>query len=594
MSIQTLADLLLVVAGRTKPDCLMHKVGGKFVPISTAELIDQVRGLAKALQDLGVGRGDRVAQMAENGPHWPTVDFAVLAIGAVHVPIYPTLLPEQAAYIVQDSGAKVVLAHGLERLTGLLERRAEMPSVQHFVAIGCEPPPGVHGFVDLIEGGRGWDQETLAAQCKLSKPEDLATLIYTSGTTGNPKGVMLSHGNIASNVVNALQRLDIEGSYTALSFLPLAHSFERTVDYIYFYRGCTIAYAESVQAVAQNLGEVRPQVFVSVPRVYEKVLARVQENVAKSSPTKQKIFRWAVGVGKEALPWRLRKASPPGLLGLKTHLADKLVFAKIRERLGGRFQMAVSGGAPLGRDVAEFFWGAGVPIYEGYGLTETSPVLTVNAHDAVKMGTVGKAIPGVELRIAEDGEILARGPNIMRGYFNNPTATAEVIDSQGWFHTGDIGQLDGEGFLTITDRKKELIVNAYGKNIAPAPIENLLKSDPLIGQAVVIGDKRPFCVALLVPEFEGLRSWAQRQGLAATDDAKLVREAKVVAHFSSAVERANADLARFEQIRAFEILPVEFTLETGELTPTQKVKRRVILKKYAEAIDDLYRRHEAG
>jgi long-chain acyl-CoA synthetase len=282
------------------------------------------------------------------------------------------------------------------------------------------------------------------------------------------------------------------------------------------------------------------------------------------------------------------------MLGLKMKLADKLVFAKIRERLGGRFQMAVSGGAPLGRDVAEFFWGAGVPIYEGYGLTETSPVLTVNGHGAVKMGTVGKAVNGVDLRIAEDGEILAKGPNIMLGYFNNPAATAEVIDGQGWFHTGDIGQLDGEGFLTITDRKKELIVNAYGKNIAPAPIENLLKSDPLISQAVVIGDKRPFCVALLVPEFEGLRAWAKREGLAAGDDAALLREPKVRAHFAKAVEHANAELARYEQIRAFEILPAEFTLESGELTPTQKVKRRVVFKKYAEAIEGLYRAHEGG
>jgi long-chain acyl-CoA synthetase len=301
-----------------------------------------------------------------------------------------------------------------------------------------------------------------------------------------------------------------------------------------------------------------------------------------------------VGVGKEAIAWRMRRESPPGMLGFKLRLADKLVFGKIRERLGGRFRMAVSGGAPLGRDVAEFFWGAGVPIYEGYGLTETSPVLTVNAHGAVKMGSVGKAIPGVELRIAEDGEILAKGPNIMRGYFNNPAATAEVIDAQGWFHTGDIGDLDGEGFLAITDRKKELIVNAYGKNIAPAPIENLLKSDPLIGQAVVIGDQRPFCIALLVPEFEGLRSWAKREGLAGADDAALIADAKTRAHFAKAVERVNADLARYEQVRAFEILPAEFTLESGELTPTQKVKRRVILKKYGPIIDRLYSEHQAA
>ncbi len=594
MAIQTLSELFLMVAGRERADCLQHKVNGKYVPVATAELVASVRALAKSLRDLGVARGDRVALMAENGPHWPTVDFASLCAGAALVPIYPTLLAEQAAYIAKDSGARVVFVQGRERLDGLLEARAQMPAVERFVAIdaGAALPAGVERLADLVERGRGADADAFAAEARKARPEDLATLIYTSGTTGNPKGVMLTHGNIASNVVSALQRLDIEGEYTALSFLPLAHSFERTVDYIYFYRGCSIAYAESVQTVAQNLGEVRPHVFVSVPRVYEKVLARVQENVAKSSPGKQKIFAWAVGVGRAALPWRLRKESPPGLLGLKLRLADKLVFGKIRERLGGRFKMAVSGGAPLGREVAEFFWGAGVPIYEGYGLTETSPVLTVNTHGAVKLGTVGKAIPGVELKIAADGEILARGPNIMRGYYNNPQATAEVIDGEGWFHTGDIGNLDGEGFLAITDRKKELIVNAYGKNIAPAPIENQLKNSRFISQAVVIGDRRQFLSALLVPDFEALTAWAAREGVATGEPRALIAEPRVRALLAAEVEAVNASLARYEQVRAWELLPAEFTLETGELTPTQKVKRRVILDKYGETIDRLYRETE--
>jgi long-chain acyl-CoA synthetase len=595
MAIQTLSELFLLAASRDRADCLQHKVDGTYVAIPSREFAGRVRALAKGLRDLGVQRGDRVALMADNGPHWPIIDFASLCAGAVLVPIYPTLLPEQAVYIANDSGARVAFVQGRERLDGLIDLRAQMPAVERFVLVdagGAPAPQGVERLAQLLERGRDADPAAFEAEARRARPDDLATLIYTSGTTGNPKGVMLTHGNIASNVVSALQRLDIDGSYTALSFLPLAHSFERTVDYIYFYRGCSIAYAESVQTVAQNLGEVKPHVFVSVPRVYEKVLARVQENVAKSSPGKQKIFHWAVGVGRQALPWRLRKERPPGLLGFKLALADKLVFGKIRERLGGRFGMAVSGGAPLGRDVAEFFWGAGVPIYEGYGLTETSPVLTVNSHPEVKLGTVGKPIPGVDVEIADDGEILARGPNIMKGYFNNPQATAEVIDERGWFHTGDIGHFDAEGFLTITDRKKELIVNAYGKNIAPAPIENQLKSSRFIGQAVVIGDRRQFLTALLVPDFETLRAWAEREGVGAADDAALIAAQKVRDLFRGEVDAVNQHLARYEQIRAWELMPKEFTLETGELTPTQKVKRRVILQKYGDILDRLYREND--
>jgi long-chain acyl-CoA synthetase len=594
MSVTTLSELFLKAASYNKPECLLFKVGGKYQPVSTAELVDRVRRLAKALEDLGVQPGDRVALMAENGPHWPTVDFATLCIGAVLVPIYPTLLPDQSSYIARDCGAKVVVAETTAHLDGFLAHAAELPEVRQLVLIkGESADPRVVTLAALLERGAGVDPARFEEKARAPKPDDLATFIYTSGTTGTPKGVMLTHRNIVSNVVAAMDLVQIEGQYTALSFLPLSHSFERTVDYCYFYKGCTIGYAESVATVAQNLQEVKPNVFVAVPRVYEKVQARVHEGAAAGSPIKQKIFAWAVGVGRRALPWRLKRQSPPGLLGLQLGLADKLVFSKIRERLGGRFVMALSGGAPLAKDVAEFFWGAGVPIYEGYGLSETAPVLTVNTPKAVKLGTVGQAIPGVELEIAADGEILAKGPNIMKGYWNLPEATAEVIDAEGWFHTGDIGEIDADGFLRITDRKKELIINAYGKNVAPAPIENALKSSRFIGQAVVIGDRRKFLSALLVPDFEALRPWAERQGIGAAGNPDLIRDPRVRALLAQEVENVNSGLASFEKVVAWDLLPEEWTLETGELTPTQKVKRRVINQKYGDTIERLYLESEA-
>ena len=594
MAITTLSELFLKTAGFNKPDCLLSKIGGSYQPVSTAELVDRVRRLAKALEGLGVQRGDRVALMAENGPHWPTVDFATLCSGAVLVPIYPTLLPEQAAYIANDCGAHVVFAQTLQHLQGFLSQSDKLPEVRHLVLIQGEAPAGDAGdhrvttLADLLAQVTSVDVAAFEQKARAVQPDDLATFVYTSGTTGQPKGVILTHRNIASNVNAAMEVLDLPGSFTALSFLPLSHSFERTVDYAYFNQGCTIAYAESVATVAQNFQEVKPQVFVSVPRVYEKVLSRVQENVASAPPIRQKIFAWAVSVGREALPWRLKQQSPPGLLGLKLGIADKLVFTKIRERLGGKFRYALSGGAPLSRDVAEFFWGAGIPIFEGYGLSETAPVLTVNTPDHVKMGTVGRAVPGVTLRIAEDGEILAQGPNIMKGYWNLPEATAEVIDADGWFHTGDIGEIDAEGFLRITDRKKELIINAYGKNVAPAPIENALKASRYIGQAVVIGDRRKFLAALLVPDFEVLKPWAEKQGIGTADASSMLRDAKVRALLSQEVDEVNKRLASFEKVVAWELLPDEFTLETGELTPTQKVKRRVINQKYGDVIERLY------
>jgi long-chain acyl-CoA synthetase len=595
MAVTTLTELFLQAATYGKPDCMLHKVGGSYQPVSTAELVDRVRRLAKALAGLGVLRGDRVALMAENGPHWPAVDFATLCAGGVLVPIYPTLLPEQAAYIAHDCGAKVVFAETTAHLEGLLSHAGELPDVKQFVLIrGTSDDRRVLTLDQVLERGADPDVAQFEATARAARPDDLATFIYTSGTTGQPKGVMLTHGNLASNLEAGLTVLPFQDSYEALSFLPLSHSFERIVDYVYFLKACPIAYAESVATVPKNMLEVRPQIFVSVPRVYEKVLAKVQENVAASSPIRQRIFAWAVEVGREAMAWRLKLDRPPGLLGWKLGLADKLVFAKIRERLGGRFIFAVSGGAPLARDVAEFFWGAGIPIYEGYGLTETSPIISANGSTGVKLGTVGRVIPGVEVKIAADGEILARGPNIMKGYWNLPKETAEAIDSEGWFHTGDIGEVDGEGFLRITDRKKELIVNAYGKNIAPAPLENELKSSPFIAQAVVIGDRRKFLSALLVPEFDHLKAWAAKNGVASRDVGDLLRDPRVRDLYAAEVAKVNAHLPGFEKIVAWDLLPSEWTLETGELTPTQKVKRRVINQKYGEVIDRLYAQAETS
>ncbi len=584
MPIRTLAELFQTAAGYQKAACLMHKVDGEYRSISTEEFAGQVRKLAKALLDAGIRRGDRVALMAENGPHWPVVDFATLAIGAVLVPIYPTLLPEGAAYVARDSGARILFVQGRERLEGMLGVRAEMPAIEKVVAIGAGGGPAeVEGFEAFVALGSEVTKAEFDSWTAIAQPEDLATLIYTSGTTGEPKGVMLTHSNLVSNILSGCQVLGLQGDFTALSFLPLSHSFERLVDYCYFHVGVTIAYAESVQTVAQNLLEVRPHVFVAVPRVYEKVMARVLDTATAAGGLKAKIFRWALGVGRAALPRRLRFEGA----GLRAAIADKLVFSKIRARLGGRFVFAISGGAPLARDTAEFFWGAGIPIYEGYGLTETSPVISVNGRGAVKLGTVGRAIPGVEVRIADDGEILAKGPNIMQGYFGRPTDTAEVIDAEGWFHTGDIGQVDEDGFLAITDRKKELIVNAYGKNIAPAPIENALKTSRWIAQAVVIGDTRQFLCALLVPDFETVRPWAAAQGIEG-DNATLAAHPRLLELVRADVDAVNAELARYEQIRAWTLLPQEFTIESGELTPKLSVKRRVVHKKYLAEIERLY------
>ncbi len=590
MQFETLAGLFQTVVAHDKPDCLLHKVDGRYVPVSARELARDVRSLAGTLDRWGVAHGDRVALMADNGPHWATVDFAALALGAASVPVYSTLLPEGAAYVVRDSGAKVLFVQGQERLNGLLAIRDEMPSIERIVAIAAVPPsPDVVRYADALAAGAETSEAQFEAWLARARPDDLATLIYTSGTTGDQKGVMLTHGNLVSNILACCRVLPIREGWVALSFLPLAHSFERTLDYCFFACGTTIAYAESVQTVLQNITEVRPQIFGSVPRLYEKLRAGVLEKLETVGGLKKRLFDWALARGLDALPQRLAFAPP----GLALAFADRFVFAKLRAALGGRFEYAISGGAPLGKDLAEFFWAAGIPLLEGYGLTETSPVLTVNTPGAVRLGTVGRAVPGVTLQIAVDGEILAKGPNILKGYLGKPEATAEVFDADGWFKTGDIGELDADGFLRITDRKKELIVNAYGKNIAPAPLEGALRSGRWIAQAIVIGDRRPFLTALLVPNLQPLRSWAEAHGIAATG-VEWLRDERIRALVQGEVDRVNAQHERYEQIRAFDLLPAEFTLEAGELTPTQKLKRRVIQAKYHERLDRLYSEAERG
>jgi len=591
MSIATLSDLFLVAADYHKPDCLLHKVDGEYAPLSTAELVHQVHRLSRALETMGVEPGDRVALMADNGPHWPAIDFATLCRGAATVPIYPSLLPDQAAYIAQDSGAKVIFVHTRDQLEGLLAHRAELPDLQKLVLIAgsVSGDPEIVTTLDaVVAAGDDFDVDAFTQHARQAKPDDLASLVYTSGTTGKPKGVMLTHGNFVSNIVTAMGLVDFRPDQTSLSFLPLAHVFERMIDYCYFYKGVSIAYAESVQTVAQNMMEVRPHVFVSVPRVYEKVYAKVQDGVAAGSAVKQKLFHWAEEVGRRAMPYRLRGEEPGGLLGLQLAIASGLVHSKVKSRLGGRFEYAVSGGAPLGRELAEFFWSLGIEIYEGYGLTETSPVIAVNYPGNARMGTVGKIVPGVEVKIAADGEILARGPNIMKGYFNNPEATREVIDPDGWFHTGDIGELDDDGYLRITDRKKEIIVNAYGKNVAPAPIENALKATRYVSQAVIIGDKRKFLAALVVPDLEALATWATQHGKGGATGQQLIDDPEVKTLIGADVEAVNHTLASYERIVTWTLLPEEFTLEGGELTPTQKIKRRVIHDKYGEQIESMY------
>jgi long-chain acyl-CoA synthetase len=583
--------------GRFPKALLVGRCRGEQIEgLSSKEVFEQVRDLSLGLSALGVGAGDRVAILSESRPEWLLTDLAVVTAGGVTVPVYPTLSAAQARYIFQNCAAKVVVVSTRLQLEKIQDIRHLLPSLESVVVIeetAASSGASVLTLADVaarghrrmaVEWGAGRE---FRDRTRAIAEDQLATIIYTSGTTGEPKGVMLTHGNLVANMRAAAAVLDLSHEDVALSFLPLSHSFERMASYVYLFAGVTIVFAESFDTVGRDIATVRPTLLTGVPRAYEKMQARVLEKGQAATPAKAALFRWAVraGVAKARAVLRGRSVGP--LAALRASIADRLVFSKIRAGLGGRIRFGVSGSAPLAVDTAEFFHAVGLPVIEGYGLTETAPILTVNPPQAPRVGSVGKAIEGVEIRIADDGEILARGPNIMSGYYNKPEATAEAIRG-GWFHTGDIGQLDEQGYLTITDRKKDLLVTSGGKKIAPQPIEAVLKRNPLVSEAILLGDRRRYAVALIVPEFTALERRMKDLGRPPGEREDLVKRPDVLALYQEIVDALNHELSQFERIKKVALLPAEFTIESGELTPTMKIRRRVIEDRWRTEIEKLY------
>jgi long-chain acyl-CoA synthetase len=558
---------------------------------------DVVQEIALGLIALGRQKGDVVALLSTSRVEWVQADMAILSAGCITVPIYPSYPPDLIAYVVNDSQARTLIVEDPAQLAKALEARSKMESLENIVVMtgyeATQPPELILTWQALRRLGRDRQaalQSTLAERLAATRPEDVATIVYTSGTTGPPKGVVQTHGNHLAALNGAGKERHVEEGWVHLLFLPLAHSFARLESFIGPFEGLTTAFAENLDKVAENLSETRPHFICSVPRVFEKVYGKILTGVAAGSPVKRRIFNWALGVGRAVS--RLQQAGKPipAGLALRHRLAHKLVFSKLHAALGGRLVWAVSGGAPLSRDIAEFFHAAGILILEGYGLTETCPVLTSNQPARFKFGSVGRPISCVELKIAPDGEILARGANVAtRGYFRQPEATREVFEADGWFHTGDIGHLDADGFLFITDRKKDLIVTAGGMNIAPQNIENLLKADPFVSQAMVYGDRRPFPVALITLNPEELQKFAREEGIVASDPAVLVKHPRIVERVGRTVEEKNSQLQSYAKIKKFAVLPVDFSQEGGELTPTLKIKRKIIVEKHRQVLEELYR-----
>jgi long-chain acyl-CoA synthetase len=570
------------------------KQGGAWKTSSWNEVGEFVREVALGLLALGRKKDEAVGILSSSRAEWVQADFAIFSAGCRTIPIYPSYPPDLIQYIVNDADIKTLIVEDPGQLAKVMEGRGTMPGLEQLVVIqGYEgQEPSVLTWDALRRRGRdGQDKlkSELAGRVADGRPEDIATIVYTSGTTGPPKGVVQTHGNHMATLRSSEQTLRVAEGDVHLLFLPLAHSFGRLESFVGVYRGLTTAFAESIDKLGQNLPEVRPHFICSVPRVFEKVYASVMTKAEAGSPVKKKIFHWAVGVGKQVSQLKQARKPVPAGLGVQYRIADKLVFSKMQAALGGRLRFAVSGGAPLAREIAEFFHAAGILILEGYGLTETCPSLTFNRLDNFKFGSVGQAQPGVELRIAPDGEILGRGANIAQGYFKKPEASAEVFLPDGWFATGDIGTIDSEGFLFITDRKKDLIVTAGGINIAPQNIENLLKGDPFISQAMVHGDKRPYPVALITLNPEELAKFAREQGIIVTDPATLAKHPKIVERVSRSIEERNAGLQSYAKIKKFAILPGDFTIDNGFLTPTLKVKRKIITETNKALLDSLYR-----
>jgi long-chain acyl-CoA synthetase len=596
MSLRTLCDIPRHLAsGPGKPDQLLYKDQGAWRAISTRDLCDRVHDLAVGLRAIGIRGGDRVALLSENRPEWTATDYAILAAGAVTVPIYPTLLAEQVEFILRDSGAAAVFVSTAEQLAKVLAVRAGLPALKEIVVFDAPSTPlgGARSWGRLAtEGSEARRREGAPAGLESASPDDLASIIYTSGTTGRPKGVMLTHGNFAHNVSACCDAIPFQPGDVCLSILPLSHIYERMVEYCYLHRGATIAYSPAIEGMAADLQEVRPTIVCAVPRLFEKLYRRVLDNGAALPPIRRFIFRWAIAVARGCGARHRDPAGPGLLLAAQRRAADRLVFAAIRQRLGGRMRFFVSGSAPLSREIAEAFHGMGIRILEGYGLTETSPVIAVNRLESICIGSVGPPIQGVEVRLAEDGEIETRGPSVMRGYFHNEAESREVLQD-GWFKTGDIGRFDAHGCLVITDRKKEVLKTSGGKMVAPQPIENLMRSDRFIGQAVVIGERRHFISALIVPNFDQIRSYAVIKGIDEPDMGALLRHPRILNLFERRIAGINQRLARYEQVRQFRLLDREFTVEAGEITPTLKPRRKVIEERYRAAIESMYAETDA-
>jgi len=585
MEPQTLNDIFFAIAERGHERVMLVREASRWAPITSHELYRNVAGMARALQKCGLNKGDRLAILSENRPEWAIADFASLLLGVVVVPIYSTLTAQQTAYILCDSGARVVVVSSEKQLEKVLSIKDQTAVEKIVVMDPTETSEALPMHQWMEEGPTDRDAE-LEARARTIAADDLASIIYTSGTTGTSKGVQLSHGNLTTNILRSLEDFDIRPGYVCISFLPLSHVTARHADFALLYRGVTLAYCPVIEQLPQCLLEVEPSLFVAVPRVYEKIYSQVEQK-ARGFP-KRAIYRWALAVGDAHLP-EVLAGKKPGTMSWR--LANKLVYSQVRARMGGRVEAFVSGGAPLGKELAAWYASIGIRIHEGYGLTETSPVIAINTPRAHKAGTVGRPLPNVDVQIAEDSEILVRGPSVSRGYWNRPEDTRNAFVN-GWFKTGDIGNLDEEGFLSVTDRKKDLLKTSGGKFIAPQPIENSIKLNALIGTAVVLGDRRKFAFVIISPHFPLLEEWARANQVSFSSRQALVAHPKVKALYEGIVAEVNRGLARYETLKKVLLVPDEFTATDGTLTPTLKLRRKAIEERYRKQIDELYEEAE--
>ncbi|WP_109484722.1 AMP-dependent synthetase/ligase [Occallatibacter savannae] len=585
--LSTINDLILRVAGAANSRAILWQDEfNNWQPLSSDQIYCRVHQLAEAFLSWGAKKGDRIALISENRWEWVVTDFAILSIGAVNVPIYPTLTGDQIAVLLADAGCRIAVVSTRQQFDKLNAVRSHT-QLEHILMMDPGHPEGAVAFSKTLAGADdpgSYRDPVFDALIRSVQPADLATLIYTSGTTGEPKGVMLTHGNIASNQNLAVNGYAFNETDSCISFLPLSHITARALDYVMYGHGSQVVYCSNFDRLPQAMKEIRPTVFVGVPRVYEKIRQAVEQK-SSASPIKKRLLAWALKTGSHHSD-TVYDGRQPSSLAWK--LANKLVYAKVREAFGGRVRVWVSGGAPLGVDTARWFASAGIAVWEGYGLTETSPVIALNNPQVHRMGAVGKTLPNVELKLAEDGELLVRGPSIFVGYWNKPEANSECFDAEGWFRTGDIAKIDDDGFLYITDRKKELLKTSGGKLVAPQPIENKLKNSVMVGQAALVGDKHKFISALISPNFAALEGWAKHAGLEAADRKALVLDSRVVALYGEVVREANSGLANFETVKRFRLVADEWSQDSGELTPSMKLKRRVINAKYAAEIAELY------